>query len=89
MTYQRPLPTAPTDEPSLQTSHGGILIPTEEGKMVALHEPVKRVSHRGQEIELRRLTPEEKVRRRRKTTLCMILFATVVILTTLFILLRR
>jgi DNA-directed RNA polymerase subunit RPC12/RpoP len=41
-----------------------VLIPTEDGAYIALHEPVKKVAAGGREIELRRLSPEEKERRR-------------------------
>jgi len=53
-----PLPAAiPT------RSKDTVLIPTERG-LVGVHEPVKTIQHRGQEVELRKLTPEEKSRRR-------------------------
>ncbi len=48
---------------------GSVLIPTEEGGYVALREPVKTVTVKGKEIELRRLTPEEKAQRRFKRNL--------------------
>lgn len=89
MTYQQPLPTAPMEEPSLQIADSDILIPTEEGNRVALHEPVKRVTHHGEVIELRRLTPEEKLRRRRNRTFCMILVAATILLATIYFLLGR
>jgi hypothetical protein len=52
----------PVNTPS-QSSKGQVLIPTEKG-LVGVREPVKKIQHRGQEIELRQLTPEEKSRRR-------------------------
>ncbi len=48
---------------------GSVLIPTDDGGFIALREPVKTVSVKGQEIELRRLTPEEKAARRFKRNL--------------------
>jgi hypothetical protein len=41
-----------------------VLIPSEGGGYIALREPTKTVTARGREIELRRLTPEEKEQRR-------------------------
>ena len=41
-----------------------VVIPTEGGGHVALHEPVKTTGKGLNEIELRRLSPEEKQRRR-------------------------
>jgi hypothetical protein len=54
-----PLPASiPTRSP-----RQAILIPTEHG-LVGVHEPVKTIVRGDEEIELRRLTPEEKARRR-------------------------
>jgi hypothetical protein len=39
-------------------------IPTDDGGFVRLQEPVKTVDVGGEEVELHRLTPEEKSRRR-------------------------
>jgi hypothetical protein len=39
-------------------------IPTEDGGFIKLHEPVKKIEHGGEEIELHRLTPEERARKR-------------------------
>jgi DNA-directed RNA polymerase subunit RPC12/RpoP len=47
-----------------EAADGSVLIPTEEGKYIALREAVKTVSVGGREVELRRLTPEEKASRR-------------------------
>lgn len=43
---------------------GSVVIPTDDGKYVALREPVKTVGKGSQERELRVLTPEEKQKRR-------------------------
>jgi len=47
-----------------EPSEGTITIPTETGSLARLYEPVKKVGYGEDEIELRRLTPEEKARRR-------------------------
>jgi hypothetical protein len=39
-------------------------IPTEDGGFIKLQEPVKTIEHGGEEIELHRLTPEQRARRR-------------------------
>jgi hypothetical protein len=67
----RPLPVttqqierdeATPSTPTLSTERIGV--PTEDGGFVKLHEPVKKVEFAGEEIELRRLTPEERARKR-------------------------
>ena len=51
--------------PSVPTrSRETIGVPTEDGGFVKLHEPVKKVEFAGEEIELHRLTPEERARKR-------------------------
>lgn len=61
------------------------LIPTERG-YVGIHEPVKTVQHRGEEVALRKLTPEEKARRRvvRNTILFAFCILTLIVVTALF-----
>jgi hypothetical protein len=39
-------------------------VPTDDGGVIKLREPVKKIEFGGEEIELHRLTPEEKARRR-------------------------
>ncbi len=47
-----------------QPDDGTVAIPTEDGSVVAVKDKVKTVEFHGEEVELRRLTPEEKQRRR-------------------------
>ena len=62
------------------------MIPTEDGGFVKVQEPVKTIGYGEDEIELKRLTPEEKAKRRRVTNmivggLCLVvLFVTLLIL---------
>lgn len=66
---------APREPGGFQTSSisktldGSVLIPTEAGKYIALREPIKTVNVDGREVELRRLTPEEKQQLRFKRNL--------------------
>lgn len=65
-----------------------VLIPTEEGSYVALHEPVKTVGSGVTERELRVLSPEEKQQRRLIRNIVMYTFALLILIAT-FILLTR
>jgi hypothetical protein len=67
----RPLPVttqqieSDTPIPSASTRSSEVIgVPTEDGGFIKLHEPVKKVEFAGEEIELHRLTPEERSRRR-------------------------
>jgi hypothetical protein len=60
-TTARPAPSQQRPEASAAQP---VLIPTDDGSYISLREPVKTVAIRGREIELRRLSPEEKERRR-------------------------
>lgn len=62
-----------------------VMIPTEKG-YIGVHEPVKTVLHHGEEVELRKLTPEEKARRRvvRNTILFLFCVITLIVVTALF-----
>jgi hypothetical protein len=57
-----------------EAADGSVLIPTEEGGYIALREPIKTVSAGGREVELRRLTPEEKASRRFKRNVFVAVF---------------
>ena len=82
--------TSTTDagySPSSSTLTGEtIVIPTEDGELVAVHERAKTVGKPGQEIELRRRTPEEKARRRLVKNLVMGGFCLIVLAVTFFLL---
>ncbi|MFM2096171.1 MAG: hypothetical protein RIS70_3295 [Planctomycetota bacterium] len=64
-----------------------VVIPTEDGDYVAVREPVKTVGKGSEEIELRRLSPEERLQRRRVTNAIMIFFC-LTILILVFMLLK-
>jgi hypothetical protein len=68
-----------------QRAKDEFLIPTERG-YVGIHEPVKTVQRHGEEVELRKLTPEEKARRRlvRNTILFAFCILTLIVVTALF-----
>lgn len=57
-----------------------VLIPLETGGYMAVREPVKTVRHRGEEIELRKLTPEEKAQRKLVRNLFLFVFSIVILL---------
>lgn len=77
---RKPLP-APIPTRSAKDT---VQIPTAQG-YVGVHAPVKTVVHRGQEIELRQLTPEEKARRRfvRNTILFVFCVGVLIVVTAL------
>mgnify|MGYP003345685553 CR=1 FL=1 len=64
-----------------------VVIPTEDGDYVAVREPVKTVGKGSEEIELRRLSPEERLQRRLVTNAIMIFFC-LTILILVFMLLK-
>ena len=65
-----PTPTADTATPTQlppnapQTAEGTVAIPSEDGGYVTVREKTKTVEFHGEEVEVRRLTPEEKQRKR-------------------------
>ena len=54
----------PVQSTAPQTAEGTLAIPTEEGGYVTVRESAKMIEFGGEEVEVRRLTPEEKQRRR-------------------------
>jgi hypothetical protein len=64
---------------------GSVLIPTDDGQLIALREPVKTVEVQGREIELRRLTPEEKEQRRFRRNLFVAGFGLLFLIVTMII----
>ena len=60
-----------------------MLLPIEDGRYVAVREPVKTVRTGGGEVELRKLSPEEKSRRRSRRTVIMWVICTVVLVAAL------
>lgn len=77
---RKPLPAPTPKRPKEE-----VLIPTERG-YVGVHEPVKTIQHHGEEVELRKLTPEEKARRRlvRNTILFAFCIILLIVVTALF-----
>jgi phage FluMu protein Com len=77
---RKPLPTSIPAR-----SKDVVLIPTEKG-YVGVQEPVKTITHRGEEVELRKLTHEEKARRRvvRNTILFAFCIITLIVVMALF-----
>lgn len=64
---------------------GSILVPTDDGNYIALREPIKTVSKGNREVELRRLSPEEKARRRFKRNLLVAAFGMVFLILTMWV----
>ncbi len=64
-----------------------VQIPTEDGKVVTLHEPKRVVQQGEEEVEIRSLTPEEKARRRMFKNIIMFGFGGMVLLIVLTVLL--
>lgn len=57
----RPIPVSAK---SAETPEGVVLLPTEDGGFQAVRESTKTVVFEGEEVELRRLSPDEKRRKR-------------------------
>ena len=82
---EQPLPMAGINTLS-GTSAGApetVLLPIEDGRYVAVREPVKTVRTGDGEVELRKLSPEEKSRRRSRRTVIMWVICTVVLVAAL------
>jgi hypothetical protein len=77
---RKPLPASIPSRPK-----DTVLIPTEKG-YVGVHEPVKTIQQHGEEVELRKVTPEEKARRRvvRNTILFALCIIALVVVMALF-----
>ena len=91
---QAPIQQAPQGAPASESiaekqgrQRETVVIPTEDGDYVAVREPVKTVGKGSEEIELRRLSPEERLQRRRVTNAIMIFFC-LTILILVFMLLK-
>ena len=65
------------------------MLPTEDGKVVPLHDPIKTVGRPGQEIELRQLSPQEKARRRAVRNLIMSVGSIVLLTIVFYVLLKH
>jgi hypothetical protein len=88
-----PTPSAPqidkakTVKEKKKSDEKPVLIPTEEGGYVALHEPVKTIGAGSRERELHRLTPEEKQKKRLVKNIVMAAVGVLVLLISLAVLL--
>lgn len=73
--------------PSRRAKDGGVLLPTEDGTVVALRDPVKTIGVGDEERELRQLSAEEKARRRFRRNVVIWILGFVMIAITLGLLL--
>lgn len=64
------------------------LLPTEDGQVVALRDPVKTIGRPGQEVELRQLSPEEKTKRRITRNIIMVAASLLLLTIVMFVLMR-
>ncbi|MFN0017701.1 MAG: hypothetical protein ACKVP0_05530 [Pirellulaceae bacterium] len=92
-TEQVALPDAPppAPKPVPVAGPGRIVVPTPDGDFVTVEnkEGVKTITDRGEEIEIRKLSPEERLRRRRVKNFVMFTFAMILLGVVIFIFLRR
>ena len=92
-TEQVALPDAPPPAPRPIPTAGPsqIVVPTPEGDFVTVEkkEGVKTITDHGQEIEIRKLSPEERTRRRRVKNIVMFTFAVVLLIVVIVIMTRR
>ena len=73
--------------PSPDESRGQIVVPTEDGERITLHEPVKIVQWGTENRELRQVDPKERSRRRfRRNVIMWCLGASILLLTALVLL---
>jgi len=96
----RPIPTSPaaphiphfnpdkTEPTRTIRAEPVALLPTDDGGVVALHDPVKTVGRPGQEIELRQLTSEEKAKRRVTRNIVMVAASLLLMVIVMFVLMR-
>jgi hypothetical protein len=87
----RPLPaTASNVAPPrpAPTSGGTVVLPTADGRFVAVPEPAKVVGSGEREVEIRRLTPEERAQRRLARNLFLLIVGGLVLLGALYAVMR-
>jgi predicted nucleic acid-binding Zn ribbon protein len=70
---------------------GRLVLPTPDGDYVTVEnkEGVKTISDKGQEIEIRKLSPAERARRRRVKNIIMFTFAVVLLVVVVVIMTRK
>ncbi|MDX1944735.1 MAG: hypothetical protein SFU86_04945, partial [Pirellulaceae bacterium] len=78
------IPAAPQKAPVL--APGAVAMPTPDGGVVAVRDKPKTLGRGDSEIELRRLSPEEKARRRFRRNLILGTVCVVILLTVAFVL---
>jgi len=92
-TEQVALPDAPPPAPKPMpvAAPGRLVLPTPDGDyvMVENKEGVRTISSKGEEIEIRKLSPEERAHRRRVKNIIMFTFAIVLLAVVIFIMTRK
>lgn len=92
-TEQVALPDAPPPAPKPMpvAAAGQLVVRTPDGDYVTVEnkEGVKTISSQGEEIEIRKLSPEERARRRRVKNIVMFTFAIVLLLIVIVIMTRK
>jgi hypothetical protein len=92
-TEQVALPDAPPPAPKPMpvAAPGRLVLPTPDGDYVTVEnkEGVKTISSKGEEIEIRKLSPAERTRRRRVKNAVMFIFAIALLAVVIFIMTRK
>ena len=92
-TEQVALPDAPppAPKPMPAAAPGRLVLPTPDGDYVTVEnkEGVKTISSKGEEIEIRKLSPEERARRRRVKNAVMFTIAILLLAVVIFIMTRK
>ncbi|MGI8981424.1 MAG: hypothetical protein ACR2FY_19530 [Pirellulaceae bacterium] len=92
-TEQVALPAAPppAPKPIPASAPGRLVLPTPDGDYVTVEnkEGVKTISDRGEEIEIRKLSPEERLRRRRAKNAVMFTIAILLLAVVIYIMTRK
>ena len=87
------LPDAPPParKPMPAAGPGRLVLPTPDGDYVTVEnkEGVKTISDRGEEIEIRKLSPEERARRRRVKNIVMFTFAIIILAVVILLMSRK
>jgi hypothetical protein len=83
------LPRAPKKAPVVPANvpAGAIVVPTPDGGFVTVQEKPKTIGYGDEEVEVRRVSPEEKARRRLRNNLIFGGFCLLIILAVVFFLL--
>jgi len=75
------------EEPVLAPKQTGpVMIQTDDGEVVALHEPKRYVGRGADQVEVRRLSREEKTKRRTRKNLIMLIAGAVLLILTMVLL---